>query len=436
MSLFDRRELAQYIRSVTISDTCSDDQETANRVTCLKRFSTYGATAKDLLAKALSSSDSRSFAFSMSCDIFRHSPNTVNGALAMILIMAVNIKDIHITVANESHMDLVRSALRLSWNDLDTTRPSRPFQNLTGLSIERKNENLRMMGAIRIPMRPTVRMLRLVGCEIGSSPLSFQLSPALCALELVEAYVMPNTLIDALRSGPLENLRRLSMNEVEDHNRRGFRPQWSEWSVHAHEPNGRTAPCRLVQALADHAPNLEGFEFYHDVAQHDRRWPASFDSFRKLSKLHTLRIDVDRLVFADGRYRSQIIDPHDLLPDSLRHLHVTRIPCTRVNEYYKQLSAPTQVASAMDLILEAARSLPLNALYLEVGAVHEIDTEGVQLNSLLTDATISILQELVNGNGNTSNDIRVYTESSGGPQAQPSLLLSRDYRGPNDLWCE
>jgi len=433
MSLFDRRELADYIRSVTISDTCSDDQNTANLARCLERFSTYDTAVKDLLSKALSSSNNKSLAFALTRRMFRRAPNTMDGALAMILVMAVNVEEIHVAVAKGKHLYLTSKALDLTWGDLDLARPSRPFQKLSELSIERKNGNDHRTKPLVVPMRPTLRVVRVVSCLIGKGPLTFPLSPVLCTLELVEAYITPNTLIGALSSGPLENLRRLSMNQVEDRDR-GYRPDLSLWSMHA--PNGLSAPRRLLQALAGHAPNLEVFEFYHGTYQHNS-WPASFGTFKQLSKLHTLRIDTDRLVFADGMHEAQAINPGNLLPDSLRHLHITRIPYSRVNRYYGQVGAPTQVSSAMDLVLEVARNMPLHALYLEVGELPDFGTPGgVWICTELMSATASSLRELVNDDGNTSKDIRVYAESEAGPQAQSILLLSRGYRPPDDIWYE
>jgi len=366
--------------------------------------------------------------------MFRRAPNTVDGALAMILVMAVKLEEIHVAVAKGKHLYLTRKALDLTWGDLDLARPSRPFQKLSELSIERKNGNHHRTKPLMVPMRPTLRGVRVVSCLIGKGPLAFPLSPVLCTLELVQAYITPNTLIGALSSGPLENLRRLSMNQVEDRDRVYYRLDRSLWSVHA--PNGLSAPHRLLQALAGHAPNLEIFEFYHGIYEHNS-WPASFGTFKQLSKLHTLRIDANRLVFANGMHEAQAINPGDLLPDSLRYLHITGIPYPRVNRYYGQVGALTQVSSAMDLVLEVARNLSLHALYLEVGYLPDFDTPGeVWICTELTSATASSLQELVYGDGNMSKDIRVYAESDAGPQAQPILLISRGYRAPDDIWYE
>ncbi|KAF2819984.1 hypothetical protein CC86DRAFT_412454 [Ophiobolus disseminans] len=412
MTLFDQRELTKCIRSITILNTCSDDQISLNQAACLNRFSTYENIVKKLLDNASSSSVFEYFAFTLSCSMFRQIPNTMDGALALVLIMASNLEALHIAVAKADDRNLVNRALGMHWNAQDVTRPSCPFQKLSELSIEQKNDSPR---AMRVITRPTMRTLRLAGGEIRSNSFPSPLPRTLSALELVGVYVKPDTLLQLLLSGNFESLRRVTINRILDYRQNTPEPEWSLW--HYSWSNGYSAPFYLLQTLANCAPNLEVFEFYHDVQQH-KRWPSSFPSFKNFSRLNTLRLDINRLVNADDMNANQAIGPKKLLPKTLRCLYITRIPYSRINKYYEHLDDLIQVTCAMDLIIEIARSLPLDNLCLGVGAIRDIGhPPGVPIDACLTSEVSSFLNEIIDSDANLCRNIRIRAESDAAADA-------------------
>lgn len=204
-------------------------------------------------------------------------------------------------------------------------------------------------------------------------------------------------------------------------------------SLHSYGPRDFHVPSKFVQALVDHTSNLEVFEFYRDE-WHARHSIDTFGSFEHLLKLHTLRIDVNRLIDHSSKVPAQVTGPRQLLPDSLRQLHLTEMPRARLNQYYNQSLRTERTVSrvAMDFVTNVARNLPLGFLSIEVNEIVCRYTGSTCEDHLeLNDEALQHLQHLVNDGVNATKDMRIHAAAGKGKTDEPVYLV-----GPGHVFHE
>jgi len=169
-----------------------------------------------------------------------------------------------------------------------------PFEKLDTLNFEWYRISSRVQ-CIQLPMRTKRRALHLAGCRVVATEGSITKMDALESLELTDMYLPRSVMIGILSSKVLENLRRLVIHDLgssED-----FYGSWSPRGLA--EPNLYNTPSAVVQALAQYVSDLETLGYSGDLEEQED-WVDSFGSFTSLSNLQTLRLDVDRLLYADG----------------------------------------------------------------------------------------------------------------------------------------
>jgi hypothetical protein len=400
-------------------------QQASNDAASLKRFSTYSQATKDLVATTKWLPDEGNFAFTLSCNVFRHVPNSMDGALALILMLTVNLEKFNFAVNGDEALHFARDVLERRLETVNTDEPGYPVQKISDLSFEWKKVKSSGVRCVDIPTASTLQAVHLSGCAVVDFEKQTAAVGALTSLKLTKAHIARKVLNSALIFGLFTNLRQLSMVGIDTTPRIGAGSNWS-----AGGQNDYHVPSRFAQALAQHAPNLEVFEFCDDQPA-NYQWPDSFGSFKDCLKLHTLRLDVNRLLRANGKHETQAIEPRGLLPANLRQLHVHQIHCSRFNKYYKHVGTPTnQAASAVAMLVDVARTLPLDVLSLEAAdySMEYLRIGSEREDAQLTDETFDSLEKLVNDESNACQDIRVYLRSGPEEEDQRVFLLGSGHR--------
>jgi hypothetical protein len=144
-----------------------------------------------------------------------------------------------------------------------------------------------------------------------------------------------------------------------------------------------------------------------------------FGPFKQLSKLHTLRVDINRLIDGRSDVPAQVTGPKQMLPDSLRQLHLTKVPRARINRYYHPIETVMNSTVTMNFILDVAKSLTLEFLSIKVNNATDMfgtlqhpshGSDHLEIKS----ETLRGLQDLVNDGTNATQDIRFYAAASEG----------------------
>lgn len=157
---------------------------------------------------------------------------------------------------------------------------------------------------------PSVKCLRLPGWGIDGIDLHHDTPLALQHLDLRDVAVSPVHVMRCFFLGQFANLRHLTLDGTQD-----LRHRLNDLSWFCGTFDYKVLGRRLVQ----YTPLLEVLEM-RMKKDSTITWPFSIGSLVGLTKLHTLRISIDHLVFADGLLNPDPVDPHQILPASLRHL--------------------------------------------------------------------------------------------------------------------
>ncbi|EMD89711.1 hypothetical protein COCC4DRAFT_125459 [Bipolaris maydis ATCC 48331] len=256
------------------------------------------------------------------CTFLDDRPSLLDPFLAVFLILATNIETINLTATAGEVLRRSRAIFSVAWSRYpvdDTQQEQKPFKKLSDLCIA--NEGVRIKGferIFRVWIPSCAKRLRLSGWEIYAIDLWDETVLPLQHLDLRNATVSPADLTRCLETGQLANLRHLNLDGIQGRFDPAFGRQFDGIML------GRT--------LALHTPSLEVLEMRtteHSVIDH------SFDieGLVGLTKLHTLRIDIEYLVLRGGSGNHDPIHPHRILPASLWHLEFTQVPVQNINAY-------------------------------------------------------------------------------------------------------
>jgi hypothetical protein len=91
---------------------------------------------KDLLATTVWLPGKDNFAFTPRCNIFRQVPNSMDGALALILMMITNLENFHFTVNGDESFIFARDVIKLRLKTVNTDEPGYPVQKISALCFE------------------------------------------------------------------------------------------------------------------------------------------------------------------------------------------------------------------------------------------------------------------------------------------------------------
>tara|TARA_R110002003_G_scaffold73_7_gene6854 strand:+ start:60 stop:1316 length:1257 start_codon:yes stop_codon:yes gene_type:complete len=375
MTLLDRRELTEHIRTVEtfeLPDVQRHGNEgeaaTADRTTCEARLASYAEGVQKLLhdiTALFTKTSSEHFEYLCSRRISYFS-DSVDGALALVLALAVNAEVVDIQPNELDPFFITPNVLALTRRDLYINRPLSSPSRLSKLCITGGPS----MSAIDMLVPPSVRLLRLLCCRIGNLIYNGSSSSQLEVLELEWSKIQAVELSNFLTESRCENLRELLLDNMRDIGGFGFTPH------------------RLIETLELIAPKLEVLKIMDVMATSE--WLAPIGNLKNLRKLHTLALSIDRLIFADGAQDTQPIDPFTILPPRLRNLELIMMSNSRLNKYFEDPDANALIPSGSQFIVDTLKNFPLRTLLLEtlVGGTPQ------QLPANASEGTLTGLQAL------------------------------------------
>jgi hypothetical protein len=155
-----------YVQSLKISAVGhakkhASPQQASNDAASLKRFSTYSQATKDLVATTKWLPDKGNFAFTLSCNVFRHVPNSMDGALALILMLTVNLEKFNFAVNGDEALHFARDVLERRLETVNTDEPGYPVQKISDLSFEWKKVKSSGVRCVDIPTASTLQAVHL-----------------------------------------------------------------------------------------------------------------------------------------------------------------------------------------------------------------------------------------------------------------------------------
>jgi len=278
----------------------------------------------------------------------------------------------------------------------DTQQEQEPFKKLSDMCIAKDGHWVNAYDRMFHVLIPSsVKRLRLPGWNITAVDLQDETVLPLQHLDLRDATVSSIDLVRYLRTGQLANLRHLNLDGV------------GELLDPAH--GGHFDSTILGRELPQHTPSLEVLEMRtteHSVVD----WDFDIGSLVGLTKLHTLWIDITHLVLADGSGNHDPVDPHRILPVSLRHLKLTELPAELINEYCEDAENGERRPRDMQFIIDTVQMFSsLESLDIHV-FIYYYNPPDRTISKVLSKASIDLLLSL--GRKGTEGEelkVRIYS---------------------------
>jgi hypothetical protein len=344
MTLLDRRELVENVRSITISVTDSNlvngiGTTLAQPPALKQRFQGYSGAIWAILNSFVPSIPSDDLPISVN-DWYKaiyHSHESTDGTIALVMALAFNVRTLDTMVCAKDQLPITLSIIDSSWHDLYPDRPSIPFGKLSELSLRLSKYADTDSTDIWLPPA-YVRITKVPSCRVNN----IQPQNLLPSLEIFELHYVehpPLSLVEQLSDSAHEHLRKLVLNIVGDKSVSGW----------------HSSSCQRLKATLEMCtPALEVFEFTM-VRDYRMSWPRGFGSFKNFNKLRSLKLNIEWLIHADGMDDEEPINPQDILPPQLEHITLVSMPIVRVNRYCEQSDIARRAPSAMQFIVDTAR---------------------------------------------------------------------------------
>jgi hypothetical protein len=217
--------------------------------------------------------------------------------------MAVNIEAIDLHLTEVEPLALVCELLCFRWNESPVGPSTQAFSQLEGLELYGSHT---MVQGILARMDPCVKRLHIYDCPLaGAATHAMENSTQLSVLELVNVEISSSTMESMLKDPALCNLREIKLTMLTSPDE-----SWESYDYSA-----------LSAILVAQFPDLQAFECTHPGRGiFEMGFSRPFGSFKQLTKLHTLRLDLDLLI-VNGR--CDLFDHDMMLPSSLGHLSLT-----------------------------------------------------------------------------------------------------------------
>jgi hypothetical protein len=270
---------------------------------------------------------------------------------ALLLVLATNIKKIHLdTSTSVNLLPICRTVLGLVWHSYHEDPAECPFNKLEDVCIAQEKGRYGGIPSRKfdVSVPQSVRHLRLPGCRLGSLTSRHARTLALESLELQNAVITAMDFAQSLKSSKFTNLHRLNLasiqNPIDDD------PYAILWF------GGYFNYNILAAVLSQYTPLLEVLEVRaRDNSKYPTSmWPPQLGSLVRLTRLYTLRVDIDLLIFADGAENHELFNPYQMFPPSLEHLEITRLPSKRINAYCVDLEGVKRWPSGVQFIVDTA----------------------------------------------------------------------------------
>jgi hypothetical protein len=356
MTLLDRRELAEHIRRVETVELPNVDEDNewdeaaiADQSAFETRLASFAEGMQKLLHEFATLSTrphSENLESYWVQSIFQPEACSVDGALALLLALAVNAEVVDIQRHQDTGLAFTSNVIALRRGDLHIHRPSASLSRLSELCITGWSNNI----DIDIMVPPSVRILRLIRCQVENLKYDWSSPSQIEVLELRGIQIKPLALSNFLTDSRCQHLRELLLNHVQYFATTDF--TWDN-----------EFDSGLIETLEIIAPELEVLRFIDVVTTF--QWLAPIGSLKNFRKLHTLALGIDRLIFADGTEETQPIDPFAMLPPRLRRLELLMMPNFRLNKYFEDPHANALIPSGSQFIVDALKNFPLRNLLLE-----------------------------------------------------------------------
>jgi hypothetical protein len=228
---------------------------------------------------------------------------SVDGSLALILAMAVNIEAINLHLTEVEPLALLCELMCFHWHVPRAGPSTQAFGYLKTLKLHGSHT---MEQGILARMDPCVNHLHIYDCPLaGAVTHAIVGSTQLSVLELANVEISSSTMESMFEDPALCNLREIKLTMLTSPDE-----SWESYDFSA-----------LSAILVAQFPDLQAFECtYPGRGNFEMDFSRPFGSFKQLTKLHTLRLDLDLLI-DDGRY--DVFDHDMMLPSSLGHLSLT-----------------------------------------------------------------------------------------------------------------
>jgi hypothetical protein len=313
ITLLDKPDLAKHISSFTLIAHCRPTDHDANSNRETESTATVIRCRMHLISETLGRFGGLPFRVSTAClasiltcgGTLDDPSSSIDGATALILLIASNISAVRLAVQVPETLDITRQVLSLQ--SLRSQGMERPFQKLESFHLQ---DDVQYDHIYSIYMGCLAQRHVVEGAYVGAIIEPKPPNATLRSLELKHVYINPE-MVECIISYSL-GLRTLALDQFK-------RRCWDSYDC-----------ARLSRALVIHLPALEVFECTHRSSDCGVL-SGTLSSLKPLSKLHTLRVDFDML-FAPAR-QDNTFDSAAMFPSSLEYLELTNIDPYALNRH-------------------------------------------------------------------------------------------------------
>ncbi|KAF2651245.1 hypothetical protein K491DRAFT_682343 [Lophiostoma macrostomum CBS 122681] len=311
-------------------------------------------------------------------------PPYYDGALATILCLATNVKQLRLQESRLGATIFSRDVLCFPWSSTHRTNPALPFSKLKDLWIA---GSVHSYSGVSVPVLPQMETVHLQNCEIYSSGFLRASSDgaisSVHSLELVDVHMDPKYFENLVDSCLLRNMKRLV---VRGNKYGGVDRLPVDYSF-----------LQLGVKLRINMPHLKVFEWTRQAISIMRDHMQPFGSLRTWTKLTTLRLDYE--LFAGSTYHGidvaleNLASSQDLLPPNLEHLSITSIPRRDLDALCKRVVADAKAyPRALLFLTHLAATLKLKTFALDVDLeYYDLDDSTVDFLPVLASELSKVL---------------------------------------------
>jgi hypothetical protein len=273
---------------------------------------------------------------------------SVDGTLALILALAVNIEAIHLRLTEVEPLTLICELPCFRWHTPPAGPSIQSFGKLQALEFHGSHTTIQ--GPL-VRMDPCAKNLHIYACPLAGVGVQVDVDPAqLSVLELSNANITSAMMEAVLKDPTMCNLREIKLTMLTSSDE-----SWKSYDSSA-----------LSTILMARFPDLQASECtYPERGNWEVGFSRPFDPFKQLIKLRTIRLLFDLLVDDEG---SDPFDHYAMLPPSLTHLTLAEIAYVRHNfpEFYNDESEHESCRASWRLIADPAPSIGLETFTLEI----------------------------------------------------------------------
>ena len=225
-----------------------------------------------------------------------HPIPTIDGTVALLLCLAINVESIRLTAPRwAEYLDITRKVLNSPWSNMPGSPV--PFSKLKSVEL---HGSLEQDAGMKLSVNGATPRLVIKSVCIQAINNAPYVPDTLRFLELHSVLITPD-LVESLVAG----LTYLNLKSLALYHLGSDEAEWADYDY-----------SRLSALLVTHTPHLESFECMHLYPES----PRPFTHLRRLTKLHTLRVDAELLI--DFALENVYICGTAMLPAGLKHLEL------------------------------------------------------------------------------------------------------------------